>query len=127
MAWGGFDLARKHRGEIPDATRNLHQVFDRLDSNGDGSIDVREVASIRRAMERPQPERHALPDGAHERKVIDPVSPGPTDRLGTRASTAVTTVMTICRRRSLTVWSRSSSGLAAAAFRQPAAPFPTIY
>ena len=43
---------RVHRGEIPDAMENLHQVFERLDLNGDGFIDVREAAILRRSMER---------------------------------------------------------------------------
>jgi Ca2+-binding EF-hand superfamily protein len=43
---------RVHRGEIPDAMENLHQVFEQLDLNGDGFIDVREAAILRRSMER---------------------------------------------------------------------------
>jgi len=50
-----FDLdgnGRVHRGNIPDAMENLHQVFEQLDLNGDGFIDVREAAILRRSMER---------------------------------------------------------------------------
>ena len=43
---------RVHRGEIPDAMENLHQVFERLDLNGDGFIDVREAAILLRSMDR---------------------------------------------------------------------------
>ena len=46
---------RLHRRQFADAMENLHQRFDRLDGNGDGFIDVREAAVIRRWMDRRRP------------------------------------------------------------------------
>ena len=44
----GLDAAGFLEAEIPDAMENLQKVFDQLDSNGDGFIDVWEAQWIRR-------------------------------------------------------------------------------
>ena len=44
----GLDAAGFLEAEIPYAMENLQKVFDQLDSNGDGFIDVWEAQWIRR-------------------------------------------------------------------------------
>ena len=50
----GLDAAGFPEAEIPDAMENLQKVFDQLDSNGNGFIDVWEAQWIRRLPSLPR-------------------------------------------------------------------------